>query len=65
MKFLEEIFLKNKVLDEKFNEEYNLYDEEIINKNLLELLVEISEFANETKCFKYWTKKTINHDDML
>ncbi len=32
-------------------------DPVIFKKNVLELLVEIGELANETRCFKYWSIK--------
>ena len=38
---------------------------DIIRKNKLELLVELGELANETKCFKYWTVKKPNKELVL
>ena len=44
---------ENKIkLDEYFIKEYG-NSEDIILKNKLELLVELGELANESKCFKY------------
>ena len=55
-----DIYEKNKQLDQKF---INLYNHSLlVKKNKLELLVEIGEFANETRCFKYWSKKSIDFD---
>ncbi len=40
-----------------FNKLYENQSTEIIEKNIVALLVEIDEFVNETRCFKYWTSK--------
>jgi dimeric dUTPase (all-alpha-NTP-PPase superfamily) len=53
-KYFEEL---NKKLDEIFHKLYDNYNRNTIEKNILELLVEIGELANETRCFKYWSKK--------
>lgn len=31
----------------------------------MEMLVELSEFVNETKCFKFWSKKNPNREKVL
>lgn len=51
-----EILKRNQELDNAFNEKYN-YDTNMYEKNCIELLTELGELANETKCFKYWTIK--------
>ena len=60
IRIFNEIYEKNKKLDEVFIKKYD--HAELIKKNKLELLVEIGELANETRCFKYWSKKEVNHD---
>ena len=55
-----DVYEKNKELDEIFIKKYDHV--ELVKKNKLELLVEIGELANETRCFKYWSKKEVNHD---
>ena len=57
-----DVYKENIKLDKMF---YDTPSIDIINKNKLELLVEFSEFANETKCFKYWSSKTPNKDMIL
>ena len=59
-----DIYVKNKILDEIFYEKFK-YDNKMFEKNCIELIVEIAEFANESRCFKYWAKKSINKDDVL
>ena len=56
----QEIYEKNKELDKIFYDLY--YHDDFRRKNRLELLVEIGELTNETKCFKYWSKKVPNID---
>lgn len=59
-----EIYENNKLLDNKFYQKYG-NNEETYKKNCIELLVEIGEFVNETKCFKYWSIKKPNKNKML
>ena len=65
MKFLSKVYEENKKLDDIFIEKYDHLDKDMYRKNKIELLVEIGEFANETKCFKYWTNKKPNKDLVL
>ena len=64
MDFLLEVYKKNNELDDIFINNFNS-DKDMFKKNKLELIVEIAEFANETKCFKYWTKKKMNKELVL
>lgn len=60
------VYNENKKLDETFDVLYDNHNEDIVRKNILELLVEISELANETRCFKYWSvKKVDNREEIL
>ena len=54
----------NKELDKVFDEKYSS-DKDYYNKNCIALLVELGEFINETKCFKYWSIKKSNMDNVL
>ena len=47
----------NKELDKVFITKYG-DDKEYYQKNCIALLVELGEFINETKCFKYWSIKS-------
>jgi dimeric dUTPase (all-alpha-NTP-PPase superfamily) len=51
---INEIYTKEREINKHFKEKYNYKDEKIFNKQVLQLLCELSEFAYETKCFKYW-----------
>ena len=65
MKFLSEVYERNKELDYIFVDKFSKQDKDMFRKNKIELLVEIGELANETKCFKYWTNKEPNRDFVL
>ena len=58
------MYSNNKYLDEIFVNKYK-NDNKLYQKNCVELMVEIGEFVNETKVFKYWTTKSPNKDKML
>ena len=54
---LENIYTETKHLGELFSQQYDIRSPEIIRKYKLELLVEFGELANETRCFKFWSKR--------
>ncbi len=54
---LKELFAVQKTLNERIVREHQLDPAELKNKKYLALLTEIGELANETRCFKYWSKK--------
>lgn len=57
------IYHENIKLDSIYNEKYLDLDD-IHEKNCIELIIELGEFINETKCFKYWTVKEPNIDNV-
>lgn len=62
----QEIFEMQKALDKSINEAHGVSFESTIDKKILALLVEVGEFANEIKPFKYWKKdKSIDKDKVL
>jgi len=54
---LQEWFAMQHELDRYIEREHGLNDENLIEKKILALLVELGELANETRCFKFWSKK--------
>ena len=64
IKEIQVVYDKNKELDKMFYQEYG-NSQEIIDKNKLELLVELGELANETRWFKYWSVKKTDRDKIL
>ena len=59
-----DIYVKNKKLDDIFFEKFK-NDDKMFEKNCIELLVEIGEFANESRCFKYWSNKSMIREETL
>lgn len=65
MEKYKEIYQRNKELDNIFIEKYEAKEPLYFEKNCIEFLVELGEFANETKCFKYWSIKKPDHEAVL
>jgi dimeric dUTPase (all-alpha-NTP-PPase superfamily) len=66
MKFdLNELKSYQKTLDEAILNKHSLKVEDTIMDRKLALLVELGEFANETRCFKYWSLKESSAKDVL
>ena len=59
-----EIYYNNQKLDKIFYDKYQS-DSKIYEKNVIEFLVELGEFVNETKVFKYWTIKKADKNKVL
>ena len=55
---LTELYKKQAELDEAIAINHNISYANTRNKRTLALLVELGEFANATKCFKYWSVKS-------
>ena len=64
MEEFKKILKVNQELDKVFDEKYST-DKNYYNKNCIALLIELGEFINETKCFKYWSIKSPNMDNVL
>lgn len=54
---LNKLFSMQEILDKRIETEHNLQNENLLHKKVLALFVEIGELANETRCFKFWSKK--------
>lgn len=51
------LFPLQEALDRRIQSEHKVTYEETVHKRILALLVELGEFANETRCFKFWSSK--------
>ncbi|KOO46874.1 dUTP diphosphatase [Priestia koreensis] len=51
------LFAMQKELDMHIETTHQLKEENLIQRKVLALLVELGEFANETRCFKFWSVK--------
>lgn len=54
---LTDLYIKQKELDEEIAKNHNISYSSTRNKRLLALLVELGEFANTTRTFKFWSNK--------
>ena len=54
---LKELYALQKGLDEDIAKRHQVTYESTFEKRLLALFVELGEFANETRCFKFWSLK--------
>jgi dimeric dUTPase (all-alpha-NTP-PPase superfamily) len=52
-------------LDNYIEKEHGLEEEDLFGKKMLALLVEIGELANETRCFKFWSKKPASSKEVI
>lgn len=55
---LQKIFTMQKGLDSYIEKKHGLEKEDLFDKKVLALLVELGELANETRCFKFWSIKS-------
>lgn len=51
------MFKMQMALDQHIESQHGLQNEDLFDKKVLALLVELGELANETKCFKFWSLK--------
>ncbi|WP_054861437.1 MULTISPECIES: dUTP diphosphatase [Gracilibacillus] len=61
----ETLFKMQRDLDHYILKQHQLKNEQIVEKKVLALLVEIGELANETRCFKYWSVKAPSPKDVI
>ena len=62
---LHELFLAQAKLDETIAKNHHVSYETTRSPRTLALLVEIGEFANTTRCFKYWSNKGAEEKDIV
>jgi dimeric dUTPase (all-alpha-NTP-PPase superfamily) len=62
---LKQLFNMQELLDQHIEEQHQLTETNLIDKKVLALLVEVSELANETRCFKFWSVKGPSEKDII
>ncbi|MCM3725357.1 dUTP diphosphatase [Neobacillus cucumis] len=62
---LKKLFQMQRALDSHIEEKHELENEDLFDKKVLALLVEIGELANETRCFKFWSVKPSSPKDVV
>ena len=62
---LNDLYKKQAELDQRIAENHNVSYATTRKRRTLALLVEIGEFANATRCFKYWSNKSSEPQDIV
>jgi len=62
---LHKLFQMQNTLDNRIQLEHHLEGIPLLNKKILALQVELSELANETRCFKFWSTKNPSSNDVI
>ncbi|WML40792.1 dUTP diphosphatase [Neobacillus sp. OS1-2] len=62
---LEKLFKMQAALDTHIEEKHNLQEENLFERKILALLVEIGELANETRCFKFWSVRPSSAKEVI
>lgn len=62
---LTELFHAQAQLDEHIQQQHQVTYSQTREKRILALLVELGEMINETKCFKFWSKKPPNEKAII
>lgn len=62
---LSNLYLKQAELDQRIADNHHVSYETTRERRILALLVEIGEFANATRCFKYWSNKVSEPLDIV
>jgi len=59
------LFKMQKALDRHIESQHKLEEEDLFDRKVLALLVEIGELANETRCFKFWSVKPPSQTEII
>lgn len=59
------MFLMQKGLDGHIESQHGLEKEDLFDRKILALLVEVGELANETRCFKFWSLKPSSSQEIV
>jgi dimeric dUTPase (all-alpha-NTP-PPase superfamily) len=59
------LFKMQKALDSHIESQHQLENDDLFDRKVLALLVEIGELANETRCFKFWSVKPSSEKDVI
>lgn len=65
MNNIHSLFDSQEILDNKIKQEHKLENENLVDRKILALLVELGELANETRCFKYWSLKSPSEKEVI
>lgn len=65
MKNISKLFDMQRELDQHIETQHNLQQEDLFDRKILALLVELGELANETRCFKFWSVKPASPKEVI
>ncbi len=60
-----DIYKKQIELDNYIFKKHNLSSKETYEKRKIAFLIELGEFANEVRTFKFWSKKTMSKEEIV
>ncbi|KPH73919.1 MULTISPECIES: dUTP diphosphatase [Bacillaceae] len=61
----EELYSMQQSLDNHIESNHQLKNQDLFQEKYLALLVELGELANETRCFKFWSNKPRNKNNII
>ncbi|MBS4191553.1 dUTP diphosphatase [Bacillus sp. FJAT-49705] len=61
----QKLLAMQKGLDEHIETKHQLHNEDLFERKVLALLVELGELANETRCFKFWSLKSSSPQEII
>jgi dimeric dUTPase (all-alpha-NTP-PPase superfamily) len=62
---IEKLFSMQNELNTRIVKEHNLENVSLSDQRRLAFLVELGELANETRCFKYWSKRPASEKEVI
>ncbi|MBD7962568.1 dUTP diphosphatase [Fictibacillus norfolkensis] len=62
---IKELFSMQSELNMRIVKEHNLDNSSLFEQRRLAFLVELGELANETRCFKYWSKRPASEKEVI
>ncbi|WP_349408098.1 dUTP diphosphatase [Pseudalkalibacillus sp. SCS-8] len=62
---LQSLFDMQNELDRRIERDRGLENEDLVDKKILALQVELGELANETRCFKFWSSKAPSEKSVI
>lgn len=62
---VDDLYEMQRGLNQHIFDQHQLKEEDVHEKRILALLVELGELANETRCFKYWSTKGPSEKEVI
>ncbi len=62
---MERLFSVQRKLDERIEREHQLENKDLFSDKVLAFMTEVGELANETRCFKFWSRKPPSEREII